>query len=352
MRGCSSDDVGAPAVPAVTHMKQRMLKAVVGVAAAAIAMSACTTKSQEAPPLTGPSEFGQSVSVSVNPDSLPMDGASQSFVTVTVRDADAQPMRGVTLRVETRVNGVPVDFGSLSARSIVTGNDGRATLVYTAPVSAAASVDTFTIVDVTVTPSGSDFNNANSRSAAIRLTPRGDVLPPNDLRAAFTVNPGSPEVGQTVLFDATTSQGTIASYRFNFGDGGSGSGPAAQHSYSTAGTYVVTLTLTDPYGRTASTQQTITVGLGARPSAEFTFSPTAPRVGQAVNFNASASLAPNSRIVSYRWDFGDGTPLVTVGEPTVAHAYATAATYNVTLVVTDAVGRTSTGKTNPVAIIP
>ena len=333
-------------------MKHRMLKAVVGVVAAALSMSACTTKNQEAPPLSGPSEFGQSVSVSVNPDSLPMDGASQSFVTVVVRDAAAQPMRGVTLRVETRVNGVATDFGSLSARSIVTGSDGRATLVYTAPISPAAAVDSFTIVDVTVTPSGSDFNNANSRSAAIRLTPRGEVLPPNDLRAVFNINPGSPEVGQRVLFDASASQGTIVSYRWNFGDGATGSGPAAQHDYDAAGTYVVSLTITDPYGRPATTQQTLTVGLGARPTAEFTFSPTAPRVGQAVNFNASASLAPNSRIVSYRWDFGDGTPLVTTAEPTIAHAYGAAATYNVTLVVTDAVGRSSTGKTNPVAIIP
>jgi PKD repeat protein len=350
-----SDGLGMPALPAppaVTHMKQRMVKAVVGVVAAALSMSACTTKSQEAPPLGGPSEFGQSVSVSVNPDSLPQDGASQSFVTVTVRDADAQPMRGVTLRVETRVNGVPLDFGRLSARSIVTGSDGRATLVYTAPAAPATPVDTFTIVDVTVTPSGSDFNNANSRSAAIRLTPPNDVFPPSDLRAAFTANPAGPEVGQTVLFDASTSQGSIVDYRWNFGDGSGGSGRAAQHAFSAAGTYVVSLTITDPYGRTATTSQTFTVGLGARPSAEFTFSPTAPRVGQGVNFNASASIAPNSRIVSYTWDFGDGTPVVTVGEPTIQHAFATAATYNVTLVVTDAVGRTSTGKTNPVAIIP
>jgi PKD repeat protein len=333
-------------------MKQRMLKAVVGVVAAAISIGGCTTKGQDAPPLSGPSEFGQSVTVSVNPDSLPLDGASQSFVTVMVRDSDAQPMRGVTLRAETRVNGVPVDFGRLSARSIVTGSDGRATVVYTAPFAPAAGVDTFTIVDVTVTPSGSDFNNTNSRSAAIRLTPTTDVLPPNDLRPAFTATPGSPEVGQTVLFDASTSQGTIVDYRWNFGDGSTASGRTTQHRYDTAGTYVVSLTVSDPQGRPQTATQTITVGLGARPSAAFTFSPLAPRVGQAVNFNASASLAPNSRIVSYTWDFGDGTPLVTVGEPTIAHAFAAAATYNVTLVVTDAVGRTSTGATNSVAIIP
>ena len=44
--------------------------------------------------------------------SLPQDGASQSLVTVTARDANAQPLRNVTLRAETRVDGTPVDFGS------------------------------------------------------------------------------------------------------------------------------------------------------------------------------------------------------------------------------------------------
>jgi PKD repeat protein len=335
-------------------MKQPMLKHVVGVVAAAgaITMSACTTKNQEAPPLTGPSEFAQSVTVAVNPDSLPQDGASQSFVTVTVRDFDGSPMRNVTLRAETRVGGTLVDFGRLSARSISTGNDGRATLVYTAPAAPPVTVDTFTIVDVTVTPMGSDFNNATSRSAAIRLTPPGGVIPGNDLRAAFSLNPTDPSVGQTTLFDASASAGTIAEYRWNFGDGGSGSGRTAQHTYSAANTYVVTLTVIDPYGRAVSTSQAITVGLGARPSAEFIVSPVGARVGQPVNFNASASSSASGRIVSYTWDFGDGTPLVTVSEPTIAHAFATATTYNVTLVVTDNAGRSSTGKTNAVAILP
>ena len=38
--------------------------------------SACTMKDQEPPPLTGPSELGQSISIAVNPDVLPQDGAS------------------------------------------------------------------------------------------------------------------------------------------------------------------------------------------------------------------------------------------------------------------------------------
>ena len=74
------------------------------------------------------------------------------------------------------------------------------------------------------------------------------------------------------------------------------------------GTYVVTLTISDGYGRTATTSQTITVAGGVNPTAVFTSSPSDPLVNQPVNFNASGSrAAPGRTIASYEWDFGDGT---------------------------------------------
>ena len=115
------------------------------------------------------------------------------------------------------------------------------------------------------------------------------------------------------------------------------------HPYSLPGTYVITLTLVDFYGRTESTSQSITVSAGSQPTAAFVFSPTNPRVGQSVNFNASASRGPaGSSIASYTWDFGDGSPRVTTGSPVVSKTYGTAATYTVTLLVTDSSGRTAT----------
>ena len=331
-------------------MKHALLKSVVILTVAAL--GACTTKDQEAPPLTGPSEFGQSVVVSVNPDSLPQDGASQSFVTVTVRDPNGQPMRNVTLRAETSVQGVLTDFGTLSARSITTGSDGRATLIYTAPIAPPVTVDSFIIVDVNVTPQGSNFNNATTRSAAIRLTPPGGVVPPTNLRAVFTATPTGPTIGQTVLFDASSSTGAIAEYRWSFGDGASGSGRVAQHAYADAQTYVVTLTVVDGFGRAVSSSQSITVAAGQQPNAIVEFSPTPARGGSPVFFNASKSSAPNNgRIVSYLWDFGDGSPRQTTSEPTISKIYTAAATYKLTLVVTDQAGRTATVSID-VAITP
>ncbi|TKV61700.1 PKD domain-containing protein [Nakamurella flava] len=62
---------------------------------------------------------------------------------------------------------------------------------------------------------------------------------------------------------STDPDGSIATYRWDFGDGSSGSGQSARHSYDTPGDYTVTLTVTDNRGGTASTSRT--VGAAAAP---------------------------------------------------------------------------------------
>ena len=70
------------------------------------------------------------------------------------------------------------------------------------------------------------------------------------------------------------------------------------------------------------------------PSASFTYSPTSPSVNEIVTFDASASYDPDGYIVSYEWDFGDGTN-ISVAVPTATHAFTMQKTYTVTLIVTD-----------------
>jgi DNA-binding beta-propeller fold protein YncE len=62
------------------------------------------------------------------------------------------------------------------------------------------------------------------------------------------------------------------------------------------------------------------------------------QAGQVTTFDASASLSPVGTIVSYAWNFGDGTPAVTLGTPVTTHTYATGGVYNVTLTVTNSAG--------------
>jgi PKD repeat protein len=314
-----------------------------GAACLAALVASCTMNDQEAPPLTGPSEFARSIVVQVSPDVLSQDGASQSLITVIAKGPNGEPLRDVQMRAEIHVNGTPVDFGSLSQRTLFTNAEGRATAVYTAPPGPAVGVDTGTIVDIVVRPFGTDFNNATIKTAAIRLVPPKIVIPPDGLSAAFTFAPTTPVDNQDVFFDASTSRGSIASFSWDFGDGAHASGRTTDHSFDLAGTYHVTLTITDEFGRTATATQQVTVSAGTIPTAVFVFSPTSVRVGQNIAFNASGSRAGvGQTIESFTWDFGDGAPRVTTGEPTINHAFTVANTYNVTLLVTDSSGKFAT----------
>jgi PKD repeat protein len=58
---------------------------------------------------------------------------------------------------------------------------------------------------------------------------------------------------------STDSDGTITSYAWSWGDGTASTGPTATHSYAAAGTYPVTLTVTDDHGATGSATQSVTV---------------------------------------------------------------------------------------------
>ena len=311
-------------------------RSILSLAVALMVAASCTMKDQEAPPLTGPSELGTSFTVQILPDVLQLDGASQAIVTITAYNQNGQPKRGERLTAEILVNGQVVDFGLLTPRTITTGNDGRATLTYTAP---AVNADAEALVDIAFTRIGDNFLNATGTFARIRLMPTGIRLPPSNLVPKFTFSPSNPSQSQQVFFDASTSEGTISQYRWDFGDGDTSSGQTASHGFDDPGTYHVRLTLTDPQGRSASTTQTISVGQGTAPVAQFAFSPADPLPGDVVHFNGAASTAaPGRRIVSYQWDFGDGT---SASGATASKLYALARTYTVTLTVTDDIGRTN-----------
>lgn len=86
--------------------------------------------------------------------------------------------------------------------------------------------------------------------------------------AALTAIPISGTAPLNVSFDAgnsTDSDGTIQSYAWNFGDGSSASGLNAQHTYTSAGSFVATLTVTDGHGMTDSESVTITVSAAMQP---------------------------------------------------------------------------------------
>jgi PKD repeat protein len=84
--------------------------------------------------------------------------------------------------------------------------------------------------------------------------------------ADFTYEPANPKVNETVTFNATSSyavNGSIIAYKWDFGDGnitGWINNPITTHSYSTEGSYSVTLTVADSFNHVGKTIKLIVVG--------------------------------------------------------------------------------------------
>src|SRR3954469_18626248 len=265
-----------------------------GIAGVLVATAGCTVKNTEAPPLTGPSGLALSLNVNAIPDSISQDGGSQSSVKITAIGPDGKPVAGLPVRVDTVVNGLAQDFGTLSARSVVTNTAGTATVVFTAPPSSGVfgtcSGLPGNCVAIVATPTSTNFATANPEQALIRLVPTGVILPPATTpTAAFTSSPTAP-ASVPIVFDASTSCGgpvsaagacqitsTLTS-SWNFGDGFSGSAAVVSHSYSTAGKFTVTLTVTNDRGVSASVSKDETISDSVPPKPVVVFSPTAIRV--------------------------------------------------------------------------
>jgi PKD repeat protein len=165
---------------------------------------------------------------------------------------------------------------------------------------------------------------------------RGSDLPNVLPTASFSASARS----LTGSFDgtgSTDSDGTIASYTWDFGDSTTGTGATPQHTYTTAGTYTVALTVTDNRGGTGSVTGSVTVTdppANIPPQASF----TAAVAYHTASFT-STSTDEDGIIASYAWDFGDST---TGTGATPQHTYTTAGTYTVALTVTDDRGGTAT----------
>ena len=311
------------------------------IVAAALLVSACTTKKTEPPDLSGPSELGTSLAIAANPDTLTQDGESRSTIVVTARNANGQPLPNLSLRADISVNGVVTDFGSLSAKNLATDGNGIATFVYKAP-AAVDSADHNTMVTIKVTPQSGDARGDIARTIQIRLVPKGTVSGGLTQVPDFIVSPSAPKQLESVVFDASDPNldATLVAYSWDFGDGSSGTGRSTSHQYRDAGTFSATLTVTDTGGSMGSRSKTVVVGTSGDPVAGFVFSPTTPGIGDQIVFNGASSTAVSPRtIVSYAWEFGTGS---TKSGMIVSKTYDTAGTYNVSLTVTDDAGNKGT----------
>lgn len=336
----------------------------------------------EPPPLSGPSDFALSMTVTSSPQAITQNGFDTSVITATLRytnpaNGQTGPKANVPVRLDMGVDGVAVDYGTLSCRSGVTGSDGVVMCggnkpTYTAPPMPAGGLTgngcngvpgQCVQVSATTTDTTAANNSIASAATTIALVPQGVILPPaGSPTPLFTVTPTPITVGSAVTFDGSASTpgngaSSITTYSWTFGDGSSGTGKTVSHTYNTAGTFQATLTVTNDRGLSATTPpQSIPVGSPTAPTAAFVFSPTQPVVNQIVFFNASTSTSANGHnITQFNWNFGDGT---SGNGLTTSHAYAAQGVYVVTLSILDDTGQRATasgtvtvGGPNPIAVL-
>ncbi|HYL52406.1 MAG TPA: PKD domain-containing protein, partial [Acidimicrobiia bacterium] len=159
--------------------------------------------------------------------------------------------------------------------------------------------------------------------------------------AAFTFSCS----GHSCRFDASPSAGAIVNYHWWWDDETTAdtSSPAITHTYTSAATFYVGLTVTDSTGAFDTVTRPVAVSNSRPgPTAAFTFSCS----GLSCSFDGSGSTGG---IVNYRWSWGDETWQDTAS-PFATHDYTFADTFGVTLTVTDSAG-TMAAITQSVAVI-
>jgi len=214
------------------------------------------------------------------------------------------------------------------------GDGGTSTLQN--PVHTYSSEGTYTVILAATNSNGSDTETKSgyitaSKSASVPV-------------AAFVSNGTSGTVPLSVQFvDLSTNSPT--SWAWSFGDGTTSTLQSPVHTYTTSGTYTVTLTATNGGGSSTVTKADY-IGAGkiaTIPVAAFVSSVTSGTSPLTVQFVDSTTNSPTSWI----WSFGDGN-MSTLQNPT--HTYTASDTYTITLIATNAAGSDTVTKSNYITV--
>lgn len=181
-----------------------------------------------------------------------------------------------------------------------------------------------------------------ARNAVSSQTAQVDIQVVEPPQAAFVIS-GTQTTNQSLTFVNQSQAGyPEAIYQWDFGDGQSSTAIQPTHRYTIPGTYVATLQVSNPL-LTATTRQTLTIGLGDAPLEGLAVRHDGPTVlGNESHFTATLSSGNRG---NYRWDFGDGSAAVEqcclgmVGQ--VSHRYTATGLYTVQVVVTNSWGMLS-----------
>jgi PKD repeat protein len=190
----------------------------------------------------------------------------------------------------------------------------------------------------TVTLSVLDVSGATA--SATRAVVVQAVMPPPTLYANFAFAPASPYPGTPITFASAVSGGSSPyNYTWAFGDGSTGFGASVVHSFTTAGSFNVSLTVRDSVGAIGPASATVVVkpppvSQQGNVTAAFDVSVS----GATVSFVDRSSSDVGLPIVVRFWAFGDGT---SSRDANPVHTYPLTglfATYTVVLAACDSAG--------------
>lgn len=179
-----------------------------------------------------------------------------------------------------------------------------------------------------------DDGATNTDTATVTVTSEGGSIPSADVNGPY-----SGYINYPVSFSSSGSnggsEGTIVSWYWTFGDGVVSSQQNPTHAYTTAGTFTVTLKVTNNYGEinTDTTSATITqLSPKQTPPVADAGGPYSGVVGIPITFDGSGSNDSDGTIVSYLWNFGDSNTGTGISPK---HTYTIPGNYTVILTVTD-----------------
>lgn len=223
----------------------------------AVSGAACTVSQAPTPTLAGPSGFATNITVTANPDTVVLNG-QQSLIIVQARDATGAPLANLRVHLDVLVGGLPSNCGRLSLTDVTTASDGTSAVVFTAPTFPLPMPECSGLggsLTIRVFAVGTNAMATNPVSASINVLTPSSISQSTVFAVNFTMspNPGVVNVPVTFSNSGSVSPGhTITSYVWTFSDGATKSGSSVTHDFNPAGTYTVTLTITDDIGQSGS----------------------------------------------------------------------------------------------------
>jgi len=164
-------------------------------------------------------------------------------------------------------------------------------------------------------------------------------VPPIAVATASPSSGDAPLAAQFSSAQSSDTDGLIVAYAWDFGDGTTSAAANPAHTFNAVGNYNVILVVTDDDGLMDATTIAVSALLpNTAPIANATATPNSGYAPLVVTLDGAGSFDSDGSIVSYQWNFGDGS---TGSGATVSHTYQNPGSYTATLTVTDNRGATS-----------